>query len=102
MSTLALNAFVTKTLLDDKFQKDILNGERLERINEFDLSNDEKKAILSIQADNVKQFIHEVNQWMSVFEISQSAASAKVFSIPDAEKIPSPPQTHCERDSFHT
>ena len=32
MSTLALNAFITKALLDDKFQEDILNGQRQVRI----------------------------------------------------------------------
>jgi len=68
MSTLTLNALVTKALLDDKFQADILNGHRADRINEFDLSRDEKETILAIKADNLKQFVHQVSRWMEPYE----------------------------------
>ena len=70
MFTLALNAFVTKALLDDKFQEDILNGQRQERIEEFDLSNDEKMTLLGIQADNLEQFIYQVEQSISLSELA--------------------------------
>ena len=70
MSTLALNAFITKALLDDKFQEDILNGQRQERIEEFNLSTDEKKTLLGIQADNLDHFIYQIERWIYSDEIT--------------------------------
>ena len=70
MSKLTLNALITKAILDDKFQEDILNGQRQERIDEFDLSHDEKKTLLDIQADNLDQFIVQVERWLYSDEIT--------------------------------
>ncbi len=70
MSKLTLNALITKAILDDKFQEDILNGQRQARIDEFDLSHDEKKTLLDIQADNLDQFIVQVERWLYSDEIT--------------------------------
>jgi hypothetical protein len=59
-----LNAIITRSLLDGQFCKDILNGKRYERLREFDLSPAERQAILSIKAEGIDQFIHEINRWM--------------------------------------
>lgn len=64
MSYMMLNALLTRALLDDQFSKDILNGKRKERIGEFELSSLEKQAILSINADDLDEFIHELSDWM--------------------------------------
>lgn len=69
MSTLTLNAFITKAMLDDKFQEDILNGCCQERIDEFDLSDEEKKVILEIKAKNLEDFVHQLNQWADELEV---------------------------------
>lgn len=68
MSSLNLNAFATKALLDNKFQADILNGHRRERLNEFELTDEEKQAVLTINAKNINQFIQQLGQWMYVLE----------------------------------
>ncbi len=64
MSKLKLNAFVTKALLDRDFEKDILNGHRRDRLNDFDLPGDEVKAIMSIKADNLDQLIHKIGDYI--------------------------------------
>lgn len=68
MSSLGLNALITKLIVDHKFQEEILNGKRQERINEFNLSCKERNAVLSIQADNLEQFVQRMTQWMESTE----------------------------------
>lgn len=68
MSRLNLNAIATKALLDHNFQTDILNGHRKERLTEFDLSEDEKRVVLSIEAKNVDQFVTHLGNWMYAIE----------------------------------
>lgn len=68
MSRFNLNAIATKALLDHNFQADILNGHRKERLNEFDLSDDEKRVVLSIEAKNVDQFVTCLGNWMYAVE----------------------------------
>jgi hypothetical protein len=64
MSKLTLNAMITKAMLDEAFQADILNGKRQECIEKFELSDEEKKALLVIDADNLEQFVSQVERWM--------------------------------------
>lgn len=69
MSKLNLNAIATRALLDNHFRADILNGHRKERISEFDLTEDERTAILSIEADSLDQFIRQLGRWIYAIEI---------------------------------
>ena len=64
MTHYTLNAIITRSLLDGQFCKDILTGNRKERLREFDLSPMERQVILSIKADEIDQFIHQMNAWM--------------------------------------
>jgi hypothetical protein len=64
MTYFMLNAILTRALLDAQFSKDILNGKRYERISEYELTPLEKKAILSIEAEDMDQFIHQITNWM--------------------------------------
>jgi hypothetical protein len=68
MSRFNLNAIATKALLDHEFQVDILNGHRRERLKEFELSDDEKRVVLSIEAKNVDQFVTRLGTWMYALE----------------------------------
>lgn len=61
MTTLKLNAIVTKALVDRDFQAAILNGRRKECLVNFGLSDDEIKAVLSVQASSLDQFIKQIN-----------------------------------------
>ena len=64
MSHFILNAIITRSLLDGQFCKDMLSGNRQERLREFNLSPKERQVILSIKADEIDQFIQQMNQWM--------------------------------------
>lgn len=64
MTHYTLNAIITRSLLDGQFCRDILTGNRKERLREFDLSPRERQVILSIKADEIDQFIHQMNAWM--------------------------------------
>jgi hypothetical protein len=70
MAKLNLNAIATRALLDNHFRADILNGHRKERISEFDLTEDERKVVLSIEADTLDQFIHHLGRWIYAIEIT--------------------------------
>lgn len=61
MTTLKLNAIVTKALVDRDFQAAILNGRRKECLVNFGLSDDEIRAVLSVQASSLDQFIKQIN-----------------------------------------
>ena len=61
MPNFQINALVTRALLDDRFQADILNGHRRERLNEFKLTSQERDGLIGITASNVDEFIRAVD-----------------------------------------
>ena len=65
MSSLQLNAIATRALLDNQFQAAILNGRRRERLSDFDLSEEEIEAVMSIEAPNVDLFIRRLGHLMT-------------------------------------
>lgn len=56
-----INAIVAKALLDQDFKAAILNGHRRDKLNEFTLNDQQKAAVMAIQADNLDQFIHRLD-----------------------------------------
>jgi hypothetical protein len=80
MSQLHLNAIVTQALLDDDFRAGILNGQRCARLAAFDLTEQEREAVLAIPAHDldgfirqVEQFTHYYNIWPEQTSVSQTA-----------------------------
>lgn len=69
MTTLKLNAIVTKALLDRDFRAGILNGRRKECLTIFGLSDNEMTALLSVKANDLDQFIQQLS---SIFRISDA------------------------------
>ncbi|HEY4717771.1 MAG TPA: hypothetical protein VJ182_02575 [Anaerolineales bacterium] len=61
MSKLKLNAIATQALLDNEFQAAILNGHVQERLSAFQLNDEEKQAVSSIQAMDLDQFIRHLS-----------------------------------------
>ncbi|MFC2065410.1 hypothetical protein ACFLXB_09985, partial [Chloroflexota bacterium] len=51
----------TKALTDRNFEAAILNGQRLERLQEFQLPLGVMDAIMQIKGENLKQFIFQLN-----------------------------------------
>jgi hypothetical protein len=60
MSSYELNAIATKVLLDDSFQQALLNGQGQNCLANFQLTDQERVAILTIGTHNAGQFIHEL------------------------------------------
>ncbi len=61
MSKLKLNAIAAQALLDNEFKAAILNGKVQERLGAFHLNEEEKKAVMSIQAMDLDQFIRHLS-----------------------------------------
>jgi hypothetical protein len=61
MSKLKLNAIAAQALLDNEFKAAILSGKVQERLGAFHLNEEEKKAVMSIQAMDLDQFIRHLS-----------------------------------------
>jgi hypothetical protein len=69
MTSIKLNAMVTKALTDSRFCADILNGHRRERIQEYNLADNVEQAVMGIKAKNLDQFIRSLETWMTASNI---------------------------------
>jgi len=63
MSQLHLNAIVTQALLDEEFRAAILNGQRQARLAAFDLTDQEREAVLAIPAHDLDGFIRQIEAY---------------------------------------
>jgi hypothetical protein len=61
MSSYQINAIITQALVDQDFQKAILNGQRRERLQDFNLSPELVDAIMSFRGDSIHHFIFQLN-----------------------------------------
>ena len=59
-----LQAVVGTAVIDSDFRRAILSGSRHSAIHQFDLSREERDAVLSIQADTLAQFAGQLDQWI--------------------------------------
>ena len=59
-----LQAVVGMAVVDTDFRKAILNGSRHDAIARFDLSHEERAAVLSIHAETLEQFAGQLDQWI--------------------------------------
>jgi hypothetical protein len=61
MSKLKLNAIAAQALLDNEFKAAILSGKVQDRLGAFHLNEEEKQAVMSIQAMDLDQFIRHLS-----------------------------------------
>ena len=66
MSEAALKALVGTALVDREFGEELLRGGRVALLTEFDLTNEEREAVLSIEADTVVEFATRLCEWLIV------------------------------------
>ena len=57
-----INAIAAQALLDNKFETAILNGQRKEKLHEFDLNEKQIEAVMAIEADDLDQFIRSLGK----------------------------------------
>lgn len=62
MSSYQIHAIATRALLDPEFRKAILNGQRRQKLQEFNLSQELVDVILSIEGNDIHQFISGLNR----------------------------------------
>jgi hypothetical protein len=74
MSKLQLNAIATRLLLDDDFQRALLDERRGECLVPFKLSDWERRAILSIKAQSPRLFIGELGNLANRYEMLPAAS----------------------------
>lgn len=60
MSKLKLNAIATQALLDKDFEVALLSGHSQDKLGAFQLNDEEMRAVTSIQARNLDQFMHSL------------------------------------------
>jgi hypothetical protein len=65
MSSYQINAIATRALLDPAFKDAILNGQRRQKLQEFNLSEELVNAILKISGADIHQFIYQLNDLMA-------------------------------------
>jgi hypothetical protein len=56
VSEVTLQALIGTALVDRRFGEELLNGKRPMLVAEFDLTDEERKAILSVEAGSVQEF----------------------------------------------
>ena len=66
MSKLKLNAIATQALLDQDFKAAILSGRSSDKLSAFQLNEEEMRAVASIQARDLDQFIRSLGNLIQV------------------------------------
>lgn len=62
----SINAIAAQALIDNKFEAAILNGQRKEKLHEFNLSEKQFEAVMAIKADNLDQFIRSLGKLIQI------------------------------------
>ena len=65
MSQMAFQALVGTALVDPEFGEELLNGKRPGLLAQFDLTDDEREAILSVEAGSIQQFAVGLYEWLT-------------------------------------
>ena len=68
MAHMALQILVGTALTDPRFCHDLLNGRRHTLLAEFDLTEEERKAVLGVEAESIKDFAAQLCEWLKAQE----------------------------------
>lgn len=66
MSATALQALIGTALVDREFCEELLNGKRPTLLAEFDLSDEEREVVLTIETDSIQEFAIGLYEWITV------------------------------------
>jgi hypothetical protein len=75
MSSYQINAIITQALVDPDFRKAILNGQRRERLQDFNLFPELVDTIMSFEGDSIHHFIFQLNN-LAVLQTGKNNPSA--------------------------
>lgn len=76
MSTQALHHLIGAALVDQAFQRDLLDGRRAAVIESYDLSPDERRVILGIRSSTLQEFALALDRWLDL-QMTTGAASTQ-------------------------
>ena len=68
MGHMALQILVGTALTDPQFCHDLLNGRRRTILAQFDLTEEEQKAVLGVEAESIQDFAAQLCEWLKVQE----------------------------------
>jgi len=60
----ALEEVVGQAIIDHDFRAGLLNGKRARLLSQFNLTPEEKQALMSIRADSLEAFARQLYGWM--------------------------------------
>ncbi len=66
MSATALQALIGTALVDREFCEELLNGKRPTLLAEFDLNDEEREVVLTIETDSIREFAIGLYEWITV------------------------------------
>jgi len=84
MEHMALQILVGTALTDPQFCHDLLNGRRRIILSQFDLTEEERKAVLAVKAESIQDFAAQLCEWLE--------AENLVPPIPAMAAGPRPPR----------
>jgi hypothetical protein len=64
MSVRQLNILVGKAVINREFRHALLNGQRREKVADFELTDEERDAVLAIRAETVQEFAQALERWL--------------------------------------
>ncbi len=80
MSNTALQVLVGTALTNQRFCEGLLNGSRRRLLADFDLTDEEKQAVMTIDAASIQEFAARLCDWLEVTEATPSRASTAVIA----------------------
>jgi hypothetical protein len=88
MNSYQIHAIATRAMLDASFRSGMLNGQRRQMLQEFDLSKELVDVIMSIEGNDIHQFIFELNKLVT----SNNTATTR------DQWVAMPIQSHCNHE----
>ena len=70
MSHMALNVLVGTAQISCEFRERLLGEDRPAVLAEFDLTSEERRVLLAIEANSVKEFAVQLEEWLQTQESS--------------------------------
>jgi len=68
MAHMALQILVGTALTDPQFCHDLLNGRRRTLLGQFDLTEEEREAVLGVEAESIQEFAAQLWHWLTAQE----------------------------------
>ncbi len=68
MSHRILRRIISIAITDPKFRNDLINGRRSDLLVEFDLTDEECKALMAIEANSLREFATQLEGWLQIQE----------------------------------